>query len=86
MTVASDRRQLWLDAREMLATYRERMPRPLDDEESFAAFVRQKTLTAPLLVSVALVFISLFPVLSFCRPIVAGILPLPKGTGSMLQQ
>lgn len=39
MTVASDRRQLWIDAQEMLTKCGERIQRPLDDAERFTAFV-----------------------------------------------
>lgn len=38
MTAPSDRRQLWLDARQMLAS-REHPRKPFDDEEAFTAFV-----------------------------------------------
>lgn len=40
MSAATDRRQLWVEAREMLARWRENVQRPLDDEETFSAFVR----------------------------------------------
>lgn len=39
MSAATDRRQLWVEAREMLARCRENIQRPLDDEETFSAFV-----------------------------------------------
>ncbi|XP_026192183.1 uncharacterized protein LOC34623456 [Cyclospora cayetanensis] len=39
MHLASDRRQLWMDAREMLSRHRERSTRPLDDDEAFTSFV-----------------------------------------------
>lgn len=40
MTVPSDRRQLWLEARQMLAS-KERTKKPFGDEEAFTAFVRR---------------------------------------------
>ncbi|KAL8428029.1 hypothetical protein Efla_006935 [Eimeria flavescens] len=39
LTVANDRRQLWLDAREVLEKLAGNIQRPLDDEEAFTQFV-----------------------------------------------
>lgn len=39
LSKATERRQLWLDARDALSKHSACARRPLDDEESFAAFV-----------------------------------------------
>lgn len=69
MTAATDRRQLWFDARDALAKSRDCASGPPDDEESFAAFVcgvLAATASAATYLSSAFALIQVCPLAYLC--------------------